>query len=89
MITAMLGSADKDSSKLGSIPQRYAYSVPEVATLLGGVCERYVWKLISRGALRSFKSGRLRLIAQRDLDDYINALRDDEQRVRDATAASA
>ena len=70
------------------IPRREAYEVPEVAVLLG-VSERYVWTLVSIGDLRSFKTGRLRKIASKDLDAFIDRLREDEQQVRRATAASA
>lgn len=87
-VTPMLGSADKNSDTLGSIPQRDAYPVPEVAVLLGGVGERYVWKLIGTGELRSFKSGRLRLVARADLMAYIDELRQDELRAREAAVAS-
>lgn len=84
----MLGSADKNSSELGSIPQRDAYQPPEIAILLGGVSVRFVWKLIGTGELPSFKLGRIRLVARRDLEAFIESLRADEQRARD-TAASA
>lgn len=85
----MLGSTDKNSGTLGSIPNRDAYPVPEVAVLLGGVGERFVWKLIATGELRSFKSGRLRLVARRDLDAFIDRLREDELQARAAAAANA
>lgn len=54
--------------------------------LLGGVGERYVWSLIATGELESFKSGRLRLVARKDLDSYIDKLRDEARRVREAVA---
>ena len=84
----MLGSADNNSGERGIIPHRDAYPVPEVAVLLGNVSERYVWQLIGTGALMSFKSGRLRLVARKDLDAYIDALREDELRARAAAVAS-
>lgn len=81
----MLGSTDKNSGEDGSgIPDRAAYPVPEVAVLLGGVGVRYVWSLIATGELRSFKSGRLRMVARKDLDDYIDQLREEELRARAA-----
>lgn len=86
-VTPMLGSADRNSGKLGSVPERAAHPVPEVAALLGGVGERYVWKLIATGELPSFKSGRLRLVARQDLDAYIDKLREEEQRLRAAVAS--
>jgi excisionase family DNA binding protein len=71
------------------VPRRDAYQPAEVAELLGGVSERYVWKLISTGELRSFKSGaRIRLVAKEDLKAYIDALREDELKAREAAAAS-
>jgi excisionase family DNA binding protein len=84
----MLGSTDKNSAAHASIPQRDAYQVPEVAVLLGGVGERYVWKLIGTGELASFKTGRLRMVARKDLDAFIDKLREDELQAREAAAAS-
>lgn len=69
------------------VPRRDAYQPAEVAKLLGNVSERYVWKLISTGELRSFKSGvRIRLVAHEDLMAYIDALREDELKAREAAA---
>lgn len=73
------------------IPGRLAYSVPEVAVLLGGVTERYVWKLIDNGngPLRSFVLGKRRVVYHEDLDAFIRELRDDELRARTAAADAA
>ena len=87
-VTPMLGSADKNSGTLGSVPERAAHPVPEVAELLGGVGERYVWKLIASGELTSFKSGRLRMVARKDIEAYIDRLREDELKLRAAVAAN-
>lgn len=66
---------------------RRAYAVPEVAELLGGVTERFVWHLIEDGSLPSIKIGRRRLVPAEDLDAYIKGLRDDAQRAREAATA--
>ncbi|MBM7083632.1 DNA-binding protein [Micromonospora humidisoli] len=73
------------------IPGRLAYSVPEVAVLLGGVTERYVWKLIDGGTgpLRSFLLGKRRVVYYEDLDTFVRELREDEQRARSAAADAA
>lgn len=76
----MHGSGEKDSVTHGST-QRDAYDVPEVAARLG-VGEAYVWTLISRNDLHSFKLGRLRKVAAVDLEAFINKLRDEEQQLR-------
>jgi len=88
-VTPMLGSADKNSDELGSVPQRDAYQPPEVAALLGGVGERFIWKLIGTGELPSFKLGRLRMVARADLDAFIAKLREDEQKARAHAAETA
>lgn len=72
----------------GSIPERVAYEVPEVARLLGGVTVRYVWTLISTGELQSFKLGRRRMVAKTDIDAFIAKLREDDQRARAAAAGT-
>ncbi|MBN1250242.1 MAG: helix-turn-helix domain-containing protein [Anaerolineae bacterium] len=78
----MRESAVKVSPTNGSdIPHREAYEVPEVAALIG-VSERYAWKLVGSGDLKSFKTGRLRKVARKDLDAWIDRLREDEERVR-------
>lgn len=52
--------------------------------LLGGVSERYVWQLIAEGELISFTMGRRRMVARKDLDDYIDRMREQTARVRAA-----
>lgn len=79
------------SRRSDEIPGRLAYSVPEVAVLLGGVTERYIWKLIDngRGPLLSFLLGKRRVVYHEDLDAFIRQLRDDELRARAAVAEAA
>ncbi|MET9303228.1 hypothetical protein ABZX66_28295 [Micromonospora aurantiaca] len=62
-----------------------------MAVLLGGVTERYVWKLIDNGngPLRSFVLGKRRVVYYEDLDAFIRQLRDDELRAREAAAGTA
>lgn len=69
-----------------SVPYREAYSVPEVATLLGGASERWVWGLVEQGELPSFKLGGKRLVSRRNLTEFIERLCADEQQARDAAA---
>lgn len=83
----MLGSADKDSAAPGSVQERDAYDVPEVAVRLG-VHESYVWKLIARGELDSFPLGRRRKVAAQDLKAFIDRLREEARRAREAAVAS-
>ncbi len=71
----------------GSVTQRAAYQVPEVAVLLGGVTERYVWRLISTGELKSFKVGRLRMVSREQIDQFIAGLEEDERKARAAAVA--
>lgn len=87
MVTRMLGSAEKSSSKDRTIPYRDAHEVSEVAVLLGGIGVRYVWTLIARGDLPSFKLGRRRMVAREDIDALIAKLKDDEQQARAAAGA--
>lgn len=46
------------------------FSVPEVAALLK-VTDRYVYKLIERNELRSFKVGKLRRVSRDEINAYI------------------
>jgi excisionase family DNA binding protein len=84
-VSAMLGSANEISPEVGSVPQRRAYEVPEVARLLAGVSERYVWQLIATGALGSMKMGRRRVVPEEDLDAYVERLREEERQLRAGT----
>lgn len=72
-----------------TIPGRLAYPVPEVAVLLGGVTERYVWKLLSSGELPGFLLGGRRVVFHEDLDAMLRKLRDDELKARAMAAESA
>lgn len=64
------------------IPGRLAYTVPEVAVLLGGVTERFVWKLLASGQLLGFDLGRRKVVYHEDLDGFLRKLRDDELKAR-------
>ena len=78
----------RNSPTGGGIPERRAYNVPEVAQLLGGVTERYVWTLLSTGELESVKIGARRLVPTEALDAFLNRLRAEELKVREAAASS-
>lgn len=69
------------------IPTRLVYTVPEVAVLLGGVTERYVWKLISAGELNALKIGKRRVVERQALDTFIAKLREDELLARAAASS--
>jgi excisionase family DNA binding protein len=84
----MHGTEHSDSAADGTIPRRAAYPVPEVAVLLGGVTERYVWTLLSRNELTSVKVGGRRLVPADDLDAFIEKLREQERQARAAASAA-
>ena len=84
----MHGTEHSDSAADGGIPRRAAYPVPEVAVLLGGVTERYVWTLLSRNELTSVKVGGRRLVPASDLDAFIEKRREDERQARAAAGAA-
>lgn len=88
MFTPMQRSEITGTPTDGSIPRREAYPVPEIAVLLGDVSVRYVWKIVDTGELPSFKSGGRRLVAAADLKAYIEGLRDDDQRAREAATVT-
>ncbi len=67
-----------------SVPYREAYSVPEVAQLLGGASKRWVDELIATGELPSVKIGGRRLVARADLLAFIERMRADERKARAA-----
>jgi uncharacterized membrane protein YgcG len=83
MHMSSVGNAHADVSE---IPNRLVHPVPEVAVLLGGVTERYVWTLISTGALQSMTLGRRRVVAREDIDAFLLHLREQEQVARAAAA---
>ena len=64
-------SAGTDTNDHGSVPRRAAYRVEEVASLLGDLHVRHVWRLIQTGDLASFKVGRRRMVSAGAIDDYI------------------
>lgn len=76
------------SRRSDEVPGRLAYTVPEVAVLLGGVTERFVWKLLASGELPGFMLGGRRVVFHEDLDAMLRKLRDDELKAR-AMAADA
>lgn len=74
---------------MSAVPARLVHDVPEVAVLLGGVTERYIWKLIATGELPSFLLGKRRVVAREDLDDFVRKLRADELKARAMAAEAA
>lgn len=84
----MHGTEHSDGPADGGIPRRAAYPVPEVAVLLGGVTERYVWTLLSRNELTSVKIGGRRLVPAEDLEAFIARLREEERQARAAASAA-
>lgn len=85
----MFGNAKGDSPDSGNTPQRLLYSVPEVAQLLGGVTDRYVWQLIRMGALPAKLLGRRRLVAADDLTAFIDSLNDAHDTARNNAKGAA
>lgn len=63
-----------------------SYPVPEAAVLLG-IGERSTWTLVASGELVSFMSGGRRLVWREDIDAYIKARREEDQRARAEAAA--
>jgi excisionase family DNA binding protein len=55
-------------------PSKLVYSVAETAALLS-VGRTTVYELISTGSLRTIKIGTRRLVARRDLEDFVAGLR--------------
>lgn len=84
----MHGTERTDGAAGGGVPRRVVYSVPEVAELLGGVTERYVWTLLSRNELTSVKVGGRRLVPADDLDAFIEKLKEQERQARAAASAA-
>jgi hypothetical protein len=80
-------SAGSTTQAEQSIPYREAYTVPEIAVLLGGASERWVWTQVDTGELPSFKASGRRLVARADLLAYIDGLRADELKAREAAAS--
>jgi excisionase family DNA binding protein len=61
------------------------HTMPEAAALLG-VSVRYAWYLVSRGELPSFKRLGRRLIADADVQAYVERVHAEEERARAATS---
>lgn len=72
---------------VSGIPARLVYPVPEIAVLLGGVTERYVWHLIASGELKSFTLGRRRVVYRDDIDAFLRRLAEQAQVARAAAEA--
>jgi excisionase family DNA binding protein len=71
----MVGNTFSDlpaNGNVTAVPERLAYSVPEVAQLLG-TTERYVWTLVETERIKSFKIGRLRKVSAEALRNFVRA----------------
>lgn len=81
----MFGNAVSEAASSGDAGplQPLAYEVPQVAVLLP-ITERQVWRLIDDGSLPSFKIGRRRLVAAKDLDAYVERKKAEEIEARAA-----
>jgi excisionase family DNA binding protein len=84
-----MGTARSTTPVSGGVPSRRAYDVPEVAVLLAGVSERYVWSLIARKELGSIKIGARRVVPAEDLEAFIERLRADEAQARAGVVPAA
>jgi len=80
--TAMHGSGTAISATGGSV-DRLLYSVQEVAEALG-VTDRYVRTLIAAGEIKSVRIGARRMIPVKDLNVWIDGLREAEEAAREA-----
>jgi len=81
----MHGTASPSTAARGT-EDKLLFGVPEVAHLLS-VSERYVWMLIDTGALGSVKIGNRRLVPTADVHAFIERLKDEARRAREAAAA--
>lgn len=66
------------SPDVGSLPDRWAdgpvrlmYPIPEVASKLGGITEREVYRMLARGDLASVTLGRRRFVEHETLVAFI------------------
>jgi excisionase family DNA binding protein len=80
----MSGKNVVERPESGKPVEPLAYDLDAVAHQLGGVTRRYVETLVETGELASFKLGRRRLVDARDLRGFVDALRAEGQRARDA-----
>jgi excisionase family DNA binding protein len=55
---------------------RLLYTIEGARQMLGGLARSYVYELLARGAIRSVKIGRRRMIARRDLEEFVERLRE-------------
>ena len=67
-------SEEVDPAGNESVPARLVYSVAETAVLLS-VGRTTVYELIGSGSLRTIKIGARRLVARRDLEEFVTELR--------------
>lgn len=56
---------------LDTSPNRAAVSIAEARSLLGGIANGTIYRLIETGALRTFRVGRRRLVGIDAIHDYI------------------
>lgn len=56
---------------LDTSPNRAAVSIAEARTLLGGIANGTIYRLIGMGELRTFRVGRRRLVGIDAIHDYI------------------
>lgn len=72
----MFGKDAGSMPEPGKIPQRLIYDLGDVATLLGGVTQRYVEQLVAEGVLPSVKLGRRRMVEHDALLAFVAELRE-------------
>lgn len=83
----VIGKTDSaDGPERGNIPRRLVYTVPEVAQLLGGVTDRFVWSLVAAGELPSKKLGRRRVVEHDALQEFIAGLKAERRQAQDGAA---
>lgn len=56
--------------------ERLLYTIDGARELLGGLARSYLYELLTKGMIRSVKVGRRRMIARRDLEEYVERLRE-------------
>ena len=56
---------------LDNSPNRAAVSIAEARSLLGGIANGTIYRLIDTGELRTFRVGRRRLVGINAIHDYI------------------
>ena len=56
--------------------ERLLYTIDSAREMLGGLARSYLYELMARGVLSSVKVGRRRMIARRDLEEFVERLRE-------------